>query len=803
MRRQAVLVVAAALLALATAGFGAETGAPPSGLSKDEEQAILEEAEAYLQWPPEEEIPLPLEGWYTVELGGETVQIFRDDYGVPHIFAPSIEAAFRGQAYAIMEDRCIQVLDTRVAVRGLLSAQKGPSEIHLDEVVRLRSDNEEGLRAQVDALRPDLRAYVRAYVEGMNAYLERYAPQAKPIADTDVVAGAVFFMTRFGDDASEQLDLFKLLSIMKFLRGEHFANRLLADCLPIDVPNAPTTDHSHKGGPRQASKDSVAPAAGFRPEDMVSVIEKRMAARACAVRNNLFTRWGSQVWTVAPERSATGNAMLFSGPMLRFRVPAQAAQSHLVAPGLNATGLSFLGVPGIIAGHNERIAWGSTSGMVNVTDLFVETLNPDNPRQYRHNGEWKDMDVFESPIPVRNSDGELELRPFTVCRTVHGPVVHWSPYNHQAYTRCSSTSGHQLESFAAFMDINFAKDVYDCGKAIREISTCHNFVAADVEGNIGYWLSGRIPSRYPGQNPSLPTPGTGPYDWRGVTVATDLVTSINPPEGWFANFNGKPSVKTPGWWPERLWGWQLNKGIEENNPIDWDTFISLNQANGQNCFASSFFKPYVVKLLSERHGGDKQLQQAGKIIEEWPCNDVVDATGALLLTEWCMEVIYELMSPDFAGFVERSMSTDNLQLFGLLTFRVLCPEASGIELQGDYLHGRDKDEVALDCFKKILKKLTDAHGPDMTQWPYEPHMRNLGNLARFSERYCGVYWIVSELSQPIRSMDMLVPGQSAQSRSEHYKDQVDLFLNWKFKEVKYLPEHFEFPEGRPVAWKEK
>ena len=798
------LTAAAVLCAILTACSSSEPPPPPPAepVLSQKDAELLEFVKTYQEWPEAEDLPLPPSGWYDLELGGDKIEVFRDEYGVPHVFAPSVDAAFRAQGYVITEDRCLQLLKTREAVMGRRAAKDGPGAVGHDITVRRRCGSMEGLQRQLDGLRPEQRARMEAYCDGINDYLDRYAPYVPHVQPIEMAAGCVYYMAAVSPTSVHQLQIHQLLTMIEAAKGKDLVRAVLHDALPLDVPNAPTTDHTYTYPRPHNSQDETVDAANaplpiadaeleaFEPADIVALLEADEEAREFAEKDGQITKWGSQVWAVRPERTTTGNAMLFAGPMMSYYVPSRGAQVHLVAPGLNATGLAFIGVPGIILGHNERVAWGITSGFMNVIDMFREELNPDNPLQYKHNGEWRDMEMIDSPLVVRNGDDSYEVRHPEVKHTVHGAVVHSVSFNNQAYTQAWASHGGQVRSFAAFTDILMARDLDEFETAVHEIDTNHNLIAADVDGNIGYWLTGRFPKRHPDQDPRLPTPGTGERDWQGFVRLSKLVSCINPPQGWLGNFNQKPSVKTPGWWPEILWGKRINDILAANNPIDWETFLSINKANGIHHMIGPIADDYLIPLLRERGGDDPQFVQALALVEEWGSVDVPDVPGALIFTEWLMEFMVETLSVDFAPMVERSLALGNLQLFGGLIYRIMLPEKSGVKLVGDYMHGRDRDALALDCLKRILAQLTEKHGTDMPQWPYEPVTMKIGELDSFPTRACGTYWIATELSQPMRSIDMMVPGASGQERSPHFKDQIPLFMDWKMRPTPYVPEDF-------------
>ncbi len=759
------------------------------------EHAFLADA-AKLQFPFDpKSLPVPPDGWYTLELGGDTIQIFRDEYGVPHVFAPSVQAAFRAQGYVIAEDRAEQMKNLRHVVRGMCALRDGDGGIGHDTHIRIHGYTDDELEAMFNALRPDQRGHILAYLDGMNTYFARYAPESPPATPLDIAAGSVYQMDIIGDlGGGEDFDIFKLATMVKFLKGDQFFAKLLHDALPLDVPTAPTSDHSNRDGNTYVLAAQPKQFAPFEPQSIVAILEQDLKCRERAREYGVIEKWGSQAWTVRPERSASGKAMLFATPFMGFGVPSPCAQVHLVAPGLEVAGMCFMGVPGVVIGHNDRLAWGVTSAMVKQTDIFVEELNPDNPLQYKHNGQWKDIETFDRPIAVKTADGSLRIQPCTTYRTVHGPVVHWEHCNNRAYTRCSPKNRLQLQSFMGLIDLNFARDFDDVEQAVRQVATSQNFVAADVDGNIGYWLAGRLPNRHPDQDRRLPTPGTGEYDWTGATVATDVVSCINPPEGWLQSANNKPSVKIEGWWPELLWGHRIYETLDQNDHIDLATFSGINRLNGQHHFVGPFLKPYLLRLLRERADGEPQILEAIDLLEAWPSSNVPGASAALLFNEWVMETMVELLSPDLGVFVERSMELHNLQLFGPLVFRILDSERAGFPLEGDYLHGRNKDDLAFDCFKRVLDRLVEEHGPYMQTWPFDHKMVNLPGIGTFAERMCGVFWMAAELGDGrIRTMNTMSPGQSGLPDSPHYADQFDNFLKWHFRQTPFHLDEFKFP----------
>jgi len=790
-----------AFLLAGTALFACGCSPTAKDQPAEERAAVPESAHRLAHWPAEKDVPVPPEGWYTVELGGEAIDIFRDEYGVPHVYAQTIEGAFRGQGYVQMEDRTVQILESLAEVRGISASYKGPDGIWHDKHIRTRGYTEEECRRMVEGLRPDLRAYLEAFIEGTNAYLAKVAPGFTPIQAHEMAAGAAYHMAKAGDWGGEEMNVYQLASMAKLFRGPEFMCQVINDAIPQDVPCSPTTDHSHRHAPQTEARPAPIPR-DFDPDVMVAILEDEAVERRYAHENGLMTTWGSFSWIVSPKRSTTGNTMLFGAPMVHFQTPSWCAMVHLNAPGFNVAGMACHGAPGILIGHNERVAWATTSSLLNATDFFEETLNFEDQYQYWHDGAWHDMEVIDWPIQVLGDDGVLREEPHTVYRTIHGPVVQWDLATHKAYTRATPFRHLELESMMAFVDINMATNLGDIENAVRQVATTHNFFAADVDGNIGYWVSGRFPIRATGYDDRLPTPGTGEYDWRGFRNATDEVACVNPPEGWFANWNNKPSVKTPGWFPEGTWGVKIFEALEANEEVDWEEFLAIIQANGEHNFLATYFKPYLVETLRARPDLSPEHRAALELLEQWPDKDVMGSAGALLFNEWMAELIVQLFAPDFGLLVSRDMGLDNLRLFATLAFRVLMPERRCYDLQGEYLHGRDPHEVAYQAFSATYDRLVEEHGADIQQWAYDRGVWKFGSAEDRPEgeelpgdealtvpqRNVGTYWMAVELGNPIKAFDVLAPGQCGHPDSPHLVDQVALFREFKMKPMKFYRE---------------
>jgi penicillin amidase len=206
---------------------------------------------------------------------------------------------------------------------------------------------------------------------------------------------------------------------------------------------------------------------------------------------------------------------------------------HLKAPGLDVAGVSLPGLPLVMIGHNEHIAWGMTNTGPDVQDLYIESFNFRDPKKYLHNGQWVDADVREESIKVRNQ----RAYHFTVVVTRHGPVISHDGDRDLAL-QWTMLIPHAIR--LPFLRIDQASNWQEFTAALRDFNVpMQNCVYADTEGNIGYYAAGLVPIRKRG-NGAVPVPGsTDDYDWTSFIPFDDLPHSFNPPSGMIATANGR------------------------------------------------------------------------------------------------------------------------------------------------------------------------------------------------------------------------------------------------------------------------
>jgi acyl-homoserine lactone acylase PvdQ len=498
-------------------------------------------------------------GTGAVESPRAGVTITRDAYGVPTITGDSDYDLWFGAAYAVAEDRLFQLDLFRRATQGRLSEILGKDYLDDDYIARRDYYTPAEVDQQLAALPAELRARFDAYRDGINAYIaqtrldptklpaEFTATGDLPIADwtarDSAGIGVLLARTVPSDDGAE-LDNSRALQGI----GAKAFDQLLPIRLPDQVVTIPKSEGVFPSNPGRTRKQEKA--AFVRSTKFVDGLQlppepgADPTAKARAAMAGIGRVGGSNMWAI---RMPNGGATLFNGPQLGFQIPELFVEMELHGPNLNVRGATAPGVPVLGLGHNEHVAWGVTSGLSDDDDLYVEKLQGDG-EHYLYKGQTRAMDCRDetfsfrsattSPDPTAPAGSETKR----ICRTIHGPVQETA--DGRAYARKYAIWGHEIQTLEGLAEVNAATSIADIDKAVDKLTWNENLMAADDQGNIGYWHPGLLPLKPRNWDERLPYPGTGEAEWRGLMPPDQRPQVINPKQGYLFNWNNMASA---GW----------------------------------------------------------------------------------------------------------------------------------------------------------------------------------------------------------------------------------------------------------------
>ena len=487
------------------------------------------------------------------------VEVIRDRWGVPHIYAQNTEDLFFAQGFVVAQDRLWQMEMWRRQREGRMAEILGPSAVARDRQARMLKYRGPMDDREWTGYHPEGKRIFTAFAAGVNAYIAASASNLpvefkltgiKPepwTAETVVLRSATF-----GNTTSE-LSLARLVARL----GLAEANRQRQVQPPDDlkVPeglDVSIIDDSVTVGGRGFSPGGRGGRGGGRGATVPEIIEPYRswlgrggdgpyvgrAFRPGDLNAGAIGEPGSNNWVVSGALSATGKPVVANDPHRDVTNPSLRYIVHLVAPGWNVIGAVEAPFVGVAIGHNDRLGWGLTIVGTDMEDVYVEELNPADPNQVRWRGGWEPLRIVREEIRVKGGTTEtIELK-----FSRHGPVFHEDRARQRAYALRSALLEPGGASYLAGLRLSQARD---CRQFLNEAAywkvPSENLICGDVDGNIAWQATAATPNRR-GWNGRLPVPGTGAYEWDGFR--TDLPREFNPARGFVATANN--NIHPPG-----------------------------------------------------------------------------------------------------------------------------------------------------------------------------------------------------------------------------------------------------------------
>ncbi|HEX9236504.1 MAG TPA: penicillin acylase family protein, partial [Actinomycetota bacterium] len=457
---------------------------------------------------------------------------------------------------------------------------------------------------------------------------------------------------------------------------------------------------------------------------------------------------GSNNWVVSGRRSVTGRPLLANDPHLQVQLPSIWFEVHLVAPGMNVRGVTLTFAPGVIIGHNDRIAWGYTNVGGDTQDLYLERLNEDGTAAL-YNGTWEPLTVHREEIGVR---GRSELEVVEVRESRHGPIMDSYLVGianprvveqgiQETYAlrfvgleeSVKPSTVYRVNTAATFEEFRAAASGWDCPG--------QNFVYADVEGNIGYQCTGLHPVRRRGDG-SVPVPGwTDEFEWEGYVPFEELPWAYNPPEGFLATANARPHDES---YPYLL-GRDFLPPYRARRIVELLTATPKHDRNSfgriQVDTVSVAARELLPRLLGLEPADDRQ-KEALELLANWDHDMAASSAPAAVYQLWCLHIAKAILRPRlgpalFSHYFGVREWTNTFQ-YQVLPNLLAYPTAEwfgddGIEARDGLLR------AALDA---ALDELTERLGTDMGAWRWGDlhRVRFAGQLAMipdFAEMFTG------------------------------------------------------------------
>lgn len=717
----------------------------------------------------------------------EQVLVVRDNAGVPHLKAENERDLFIAQGYVQAQDRLFQMDLSRRQASGRLSEVIGEATVNNDKYFRTL-----GLRRAAEAsfgeYTTEGKEVLKWFAEGVNIFREEAIKDGKlPIE---------FSILGYEPEPWTEVDSLTIGKYMAYDLGGNWEDQAFRMYLLQKFPKDKALDlfpSYPKEGPYIVS-------------DINLDIEKSFAS---AVIPHEFN--GSNNWVVSGDKTSTGKPLLADDPHLSLATPSIWYQMQLEAPTINVSGVIFAGIPGIILGHNEKIAWGVTNTGPDVQDLYIEKRNPNDKTEFSYNGKWERAEILKETIKVKDK----KTIDYDVTITRHGPVISEfaADSGKENVLSLRWTAHDPSAELEAILNMNKAASWGEFEKALEKFNTpAQNFVFASTNGDIAFKANGNIPIRKKGDS-LLPVPGwNDEYEWKGYIPYDKLPKVVNPKEGYISTANNKVisddyPYHISNHWAQPYRQMRIQEVLKSKDNMTVKDMKAL-QMDIKNLQAEEFV-PQFLKALSNNE--NDKVREVLKELEKWDFQDHKDSAAPLIFNVWMTNistVLYEdsIPSETFALFSGRKPVLDKLLREGLKgNPGPWVKEQGGIQ------------KLLETSLLRTIKDLENSQGSTTKKWkwgefhqvrfdhplssvsPLNYIFNSKGGIPTSGSGVTvqaagfkvdgtvnhGASWrFVADLNDLSKTYHLVGPGQSGHLKSDHYNDQLQAWADGTYHETK-------------------
>ena len=475
------------------------------------------------EFAPEDSLLLDREIVETITLEGinEEVVIAIDTSGIPHIQAQTDADAFFAQGYMHARDRLLQIETARLETSGRLSEVVGESALEEDIQARTLGYTQLAETAYHD-LTPETKELVDAYTAGINDYLSSN-PDLPP----------EFAELGYQPELWDSVDVMLITQVLETTAfdGRELGNFFLSQ-QGLSQERIQELNAEREDSPTIIQPEEVYFSAPSSPQSEPTE-STQLYSSSTSESELIFPElsepeFNSNSWVVSGDLTTTGKPFLANDPHRSFNAPSSDYQIGIESPNFDTVGISEPGIPGVIIGRNNNIAWGGTSTEADSADFYILESTEDGSG-YIYRGEVQPYEIREETIQVRDSEPvTIEVR-----NTVYGPEISELLGVEQPVALQSVALQQNNGLTEGIIGINRASNWEEFNSSTEFLTVPNiNLVYADVEGNIGYIAPGNYPIRQPGHTVNFPVPGTGEFDWQGFIPTEDVPQLYNPESGF-------------------------------------------------------------------------------------------------------------------------------------------------------------------------------------------------------------------------------------------------------------------------------
>ncbi len=732
----------------------------------------------------------------------DTVDVYYDTYGIPHIYAKNDKDAFRSLGYVHAQDRLWQMELLRRIARGGLSEVFGKDVVSTDKFF-LSLGIDEASAQTVSRLDKNATSVQlsQAYIDGINQFIEE---GPTPIE---------FFLTGIEKQPFTLTDIHNTLGYMSFSFAmahktdpflTHLKDKLevaYLEDLQIDIDPNSTLIKNYKKRAIDTIKNTV-----------ITDVSKTLET----LKIPLFE--GSNSWVIAPEKTKNGKVIFANDPHIGFSQPSVWYEAHVVTPTYEKYGYHLAGVPFPLLAHNRKLAYGMTMFENDDVDFYFEEINPKNSGQYKSQTGWKPFETSTKTIKVKDAEDVV----FTIQKTERGPILNGIAdgiYEDQPVSMWWMYTNHKNEVIQALHEMSNANTFSEVENALPKIHAPGlNIMYGDAEGNVAWWATAKLYEIPDSVNTKFIQTSTTAFPAeRRLLDFSQNPQAINPPWNYVYSANNQPEAINgkvyPGYYLPENRAKRIVTLLESKD--NWDKESASEMITDVTSAVDPAVMDNFIKTLALKELSETELQVLDRM-KNWQGSHTLESVSATVFHRWEYWVLRktfmdELGRDDFHNFMSTHMSKRVMAPLSNNSNSIWWDDISTkevIETRGDIVQA---------AFRKATASLIKDFGTDIEKWTWSrvhslEHGHPIGqvealrsffnvgpfavngsreviNNLGFGYNSGGFYKVGSgpstrriiDFSDVENSISILPTGQSGNPFSKHYKDQALMYINGEFR----------------------
>ncbi len=618
------------------------------------------------------------------------VEIQRDQWGIPHIYASSDRDLSIGLGYAMAQDRLFQLDYLRRKGLGRLAEVLGKSVLESDTVARTVGLNRIAA-AEFERLPGEVKSVLEAFAGGVNLLIEQ-SGENLPIE---------FDLLGYRPEPWTPIDSLAIESEFRWYLTGRFPIIVMPELAKRQLGDGALYKEYLLG---EADDESILWPGEYEPRGKGT--NQRKPEPVGHAVNAPDGAIGSNNWVLAGSRTVSGRPLVASDPHIAFEAVSCWYEAHLCSSTCNVAGMAYAGIPAIMFGRNERVAWGITNNICSLRDLYQERTSGQHPGCFEFDRQWEPARELTEVIQVRGAEPVTK----TIRFSRNGPVVDEvlpAAAKEAGPVTLKWLGSYQGGWLTSLLGMNRAKNVAEFREAVRpwHVPT-FSLVVADDAGTIAFHAAGRIPIRNSLQRGYRK--GWDPVDqWQGLIPFEEMPHLVDPSRGWIATANNRVA---PDDFPHLLFGcWSSgHRALRIRQMIEAQARHSAEDMGRMHQDARNLRAAECVPALASvlKSSGDARILAAAKLLERWDFEVAADSVPATLFNvffaHWCKAVAAERFDGHSAELMAQGVQS--------IASRLLAADPAG------WFHRSDRVARIFAAFTATLDVLAGKLGPEMTAW---------------------------------------------------------------------------------------